>query len=85
MTTTRKDREVSVTRPQRRLLLAMFDAGARRVHHVNDLGSRLPAMLNLKRAGLVESTRADYRGLWRGRLSRLGLMLAKKLKHEDRK
>lgn len=69
----------SLTKPQKRLLLAMFAAGPNLVHHVHAMDGKLPVMIALKRAGLVVQTVQDHASLWKGRLTAEGRALSREL------
>lgn len=89
MTTTEKHSHAlarSLTNPQKFLLLAMARADeelrskAGRLHHVHDLGFKLPVLRRLVRGGLVEHGSVYARSFeWRGRLTSKGRALARYL------
>lgn len=74
-----------MTVPQRQLLLAMYTAGPRVLHHVNKLGFKVPLLHALARLGFVElSQSTNYRlrdPRYNGRLTAAGRREAKLLEH----
>lgn len=74
---------MTLTPPQRRLLLAMFHAHPRRMHRVGDLGERMPVLRALVRAGFAEHGKATWKNdwYWNGRLTAAGRREAKELDH----
>lgn len=63
-----------LTPPQRKLLLAMHHAHPKRMHHVHDLGFRMPLLRALVRKGYAEHGKADWKNdfWWKGRLTAFG-------------
>lgn len=75
---TRKPETKALTVPQRRLLLAMYFAGPRVLHHVNALGFKVPLLETLVSKGYAEFSKESH---WRGRLTAFGRREAKLLEH----
>lgn len=67
-----------LTVPQRRLLLAMYFAGPRVLHHVNELGFKVPLLETLVSKGYAEFSKESH---WRGKLTPFGRREAKLLEH----
>lgn len=74
-----------LTVPQRNLLLAMYKAHPKRLHHVNEPGFKVPLLDALARLGFVEfSESTNYRlrdPRYHARLTSLGRREAKLLEH----
>jgi hypothetical protein len=69
--------KTDLTQAQQCLLEGMWLAGPTKLHHVHDLGSKLPVMQNLVAKGLAEHGKVYHSGLWKGRLTKAGVALAR--------
>jgi hypothetical protein len=72
-----------LTPAQRKLLVRMYRASPTRILRVNDLGFKMPVLVELVRKGYAIYGKTPYgdRDQWRGKLTSAGRREAKLLEH----
>ena len=72
--------KVVLTPAQKKLLVAMYEQGSSRFHHVSELGFRQPVLEGLVKKGYAMFS-TSWRGdaMWKGKLTTVGRREAREL------